>query len=117
MRGMGHDRRFVALVVIAAGVSVQWGIGFGLIVGGVLFGLSDLEPRPWLTGVRARWRRGWGSLRLAARGMPRRTTAAVLVSAAAVLLPVGALLAAGVWAALVAAGGLALTAGVALGWE
>jgi hypothetical protein len=117
MRWMGHDRRLVGLLAIAVGVSLVWGVGFGLIAGGALFGLSGVEPRPWLEEARVRWRRGWTRLRVLAARVPRQTAAVALVGLGAFALPVGLTLAAGTWAGLAAAGGLFLLGGVALGWE
>jgi hypothetical protein len=109
------ERKVAALVLIAAGVWVQWGPGFGLIVAGALLGGSGLEV-PTGSGIAA-VRRGWWRARGVLVAMPRRTAAAVLVAVCAVTIPAGALLAWGAWAALGSFGSIAGIAGAALGRE
>jgi hypothetical protein len=107
------ERKLAALVLIAAGVWVQWGPGFALIVAGALFGVSGIDLVPVAT--RARQLGAWAH-RLGA-AMPRRTVAVALIVIAAVMLPWGALLAVGAWGAALALGGMTLALGAVLGWE
>jgi hypothetical protein len=112
-----HERRLVALALVVAGVWVQWGPGFALIVAGVGVGSVDVELAPRVTALRIGVARGWGRARAVAAAVPRQSAAAVLVCLAALLLTPAAYLALGVWAALATIGGLCLVFGSALGWE
>jgi hypothetical protein len=107
------ERRLVALALIAAGVGVQWGPGFALIVAGALFGLSGVE---FSTAGRAVEvvRRAWFQARGTAAAMPRRTAAAVLVTAGILATSLG--FGIGVLAVIVG-GGMVFTVGAVLGWE
>jgi uncharacterized membrane protein YqaE (UPF0057 family) len=110
------ERKLLALVLVGAGVWVQWGPGFALIVLGVLLAWSGVEAETVRAWSR-RPHRVWERSRDLAVAMPRRTIATVLIVAAIVLLPIGSALAAGTWTGLIALGGLALGLGVALAWE
>jgi hypothetical protein len=112
-----HERHLVALVLVVAGVWVQWGLGFALIVAGVGYGAAGVELAPRVTALCLSVARGWGRARALAAAVPRQTAAAVLVCLAAATLPAAAFLAAGVWMALAAFGVLALAYGTILGWE
>lgn len=111
------ERRAAALVLVAAGVWVQWGPGFGLIVAGVLLGASGLELDKVAVSCAGGVRRAYARTRAVVVAMPRRATAAGLIAVAGVCLPVGALLAAGAWAGFVAVGGMSAAVGAVLGWE
>jgi hypothetical protein len=112
------ERRLIALTLVGAGVWVQWGPGFGLIVLGVLFGLSGVPVRGLVAAdVGAAARRAWVRTRGVVSAMPRRTAAAVLVLLAAFTLSWGMWLEVGLWAALVAFAAVAAITGTALGWE
>jgi hypothetical protein len=107
------ERKLVALALIAAGVWVQWGPGFALVVAGALFGASGIDLVP----VTARARQVGAWTRQVGAAMPRRTVAVALIVIAAVMLPWGALLAVGAWGAALALGGMTLALGAVLGWE
>jgi len=112
-----RERHLVALALVVAGVWVQWGPGFALIVAGVGYGAAGVELAPRVEAMRTAVGRGWARLRALAVTVPRRTVAAVLVALAAATLPAAAFTAAGVWAALATFGGLSLVFGSVLGWE
>ena len=109
------ERRIAALVLIAAGVWVQWGPGFGLIAAGALLAVSglDLEPARAVTSAR----KLFAKMSQLVAAMPRRATAAALIALAAVTLPIGAVLAAGAWAGYLAVAAAAGIVGTVLGWE
>jgi hypothetical protein len=110
------ERKLAAIVLIGAGVWVQWGAGFGLIVLGVLLAGSGIEATT-VTAWSRHPLRVWERSRDLAVTMPRRTIAVALVVAAVAFLPIGAALWAGTAAGLVALGGLSLGLGIVLGWE
>jgi hypothetical protein len=112
-----RERHLIGLALVVAGVWVQWGPGFALIVAGVGYWASGVELAPRAAAGVAAGRRGWERARTLAATVPRRTGAASLVALAAATLPAAAYLAAGVWLGLAAFGVLALAYGTALGWE
>jgi hypothetical protein len=111
------ERRLIALVLVVAGVWVQWGPGFALIVAGVGYAMAGVELAPRVAAVRAAGGRGWARVRAVAAAVPRQTVSVTLVALAAATLPTAAYLAAGMWAALAVFGALSLTYGTHLGWE
>jgi hypothetical protein len=112
-----HERHLVALALVVAGVWIQWGPGFALIVAGVGYGAAGIELAPRVAALSLSAARGWGRARALAAAVPRQTAAAVLVVLAASMLTPAAYLELGVWAALATFGGLCLVFGSALGWE
>ncbi len=112
-----RERHLIALALVAAGVWVQWGPGFALIIAGVGWGAADVELAPRVAAVWSGVARGWARVRALAATVPRRTAAAVLVCLAAATLTAAASTAAGLWAALATFGALSLGFGTVLGWE
>lgn len=112
------DRRVAAVVLVALGVAVNWGIGWGLIAAGAGVGTVTVEVPDWRpVFARARLRGRAVIARMDDDPVPRRATAGLLVA-----VGLGALIATGI-AFAGAAGGLAAGAvggigtGAALGHE
>lgn len=107
------ERRVLALVLIVAGIWVQFGPGWALMVAGVGVALSGIDAPAVVERTQHYWSRATAPL----HRHPRRASAAGLMSSAVVLVPVGLGLAFGIWAALAAAGTLSGVIGAVLGWE
>jgi hypothetical protein len=113
------DRKLIATILIAAGVTYNWGPGWGLVLAGCLFLVlrplipsdADAAEFAWDLGGRV------DRARAAIVGMPRHAAAIALAATATILVPTGAGLWAGAWLAVLAAGILAAGWAVMLGWE
>jgi hypothetical protein len=119
MRGM-VERRLMALALITVGVWLEWSLGVALIVAGAGVAVSGVDPRSLVDNVVARTQGSVRQLRATAAANPRgalRVSAVALVSLGAVLLPVAAMLAVGIWAALAVLAVILIIDGHLLGWE
>ncbi len=107
-------RRIVMIACLTAGVALLTGPGWALLALGVLVEVAWPHTQPaWLPGVVARVR-GWLD---AAKATPRRVLAASTMTVGVLVIPTGVLLLAGVGAAMVVAGMLAVGEGLLLGWN
>jgi hypothetical protein len=109
-------QRLVAVALLVAGVLVLAGPGWALLVAGGLLWVRDdrVTERVSDRWVRARaWSRvSWGRVRDA----PRRVLAGGMMGVGAVAAPTGALVAAGVGAALLVAAAVLFGLSLLLGW-
>ncbi len=109
-------QRLVAVGCLIAGVLVLAGLGWALLAAGGLLWLADDRVAVWLTG---RWSRLQADVRgrwASAREAPRHALARSMMGMGAVAAPAGALVAAGVGAALLVAAGVLLGLSLLLGW-
>lgn len=109
--------RLLALVLIAAGVALLAGPGWGLVAAGVGLLVLRVELAPTWHEARQRGALARARLGLVAAAHPRRTAAAVLVLVALLALPLGVGLWHGVPQGLTALGTGLAALGVAVGWE
>ncbi len=109
-------QRLVAVGCLIAGVLVLAGLGWALLAAGGLLWLADDRVAVWLTG---RWSRLQADVRgrwASAREAPRHALARSMMGMGAVAAPAGALVAAGVGAALIVAAVVLLGLSLLLGW-
>lgn len=103
--------RVVGLALVALGVGVIWGVGFGLIVAGA---------GVWVVGVElpvAMARDRWLRARTAVAAVPRRAASIAIVTLGLAAFSVGLAFWFTPFVMLAIAGPAATVAGVALGWE
>src|SRR6266498_880721 len=109
-------QRLVAFGLLVAGVVVLFGVGWGLVAGGLLLWVRDDRAAAWLArqGDLLLIRVAAGRHRL--REAPRRTVAAWTMGAGVATAPPGALLIGGLGVALIVAAALLVGVSLLLGW-